>query len=559
MKTSIILITAALLFISLSIVFAQKQGQEKIDSLLKELPKAKEDTNKVNILNNISISYMSIGPDKGIKFGKQAFDLATKFNFKKGQAKALNSIGVNYHSKMDIDKALEYLIKSLILSKEIGFKQLMAYTLGNIGLVYRSKTDNDKAIENFLKALKISEELNDKKGIAFNYYNIGGIYLNQGINDKAYKNFFEAMKAYEEIGDKSRIAYSHIGIGLVFLNKFDYDNALEHFQITLKINEEIGDKILAASTLSNIGEIYKSQKKYYKSIEYIHNAINVSNEIGDKMHIAYCYNTLSQIYSLLAHEEDSINKKKNIRKINSYYQKSLENAFKAEKMAEDNQFHMILYQIYETISSAYEKLGNSTKALEYYKKYTLEKDSIYSKEKTEKTMELMAEHDADMRERDIRDLEKEKNIQETRTYYLSAVSGLALLAIIIGFFFYRNKRRTNRWLSAKNKVIKDANIELDALNNDLADKNQQIVQANIELDTLNNDLATKNYEISEAHEKITSSIAYASKIQTAMLPFATRMKEILNDYFILFLPKDIVSGDFYWIEKTGWEDNCCCC
>ena len=70
--------------------YAQKQGQSLIDSLLKELPKQKEDTNKVKLLNSLSYSYPSISPDEGLKYGEQGLDLSTRLDWEKGIASTNN-------------------------------------------------------------------------------------------------------------------------------------------------------------------------------------------------------------------------------------------------------------------------------------------------------------------------------------------------------------------------------------------------------------------------------------------------------------------------------------
>ncbi len=74
-------------------------------------------------------------------------------------------------------------------------------------------------------------------------------------------------------------------------------------------------------------------------------------------------------------------------------------------------------------------------------------------------------------------------------------------------------------------------------------------KANIQLQKLNEELADKNHKISEAHRQITDSINYALKIQQAVIPNNERLGELLSDFFILFRPKSVVSGDFYWIEN----------
>lgn len=70
-----------------------------------------------------------------------------------------------------------------------------------------------------------------------------------------------------------------------------------------------------------------------------------------------------------------------------------------------------------------------------------------------------------------------------------------------------------------------------------------------EISLKNNVLEHKNEEISEQKREIEDSINYAKRIQDAILPLASEMKESLPNSFILYHPKDIVSGDFYWFTK----------
>lgn len=64
------------------------------------------------------------------------------------------------------------------------------------------------------------------------------------------------------------------------------------------------------------------------------------------------------------------------------------------------------------------------------------------------------------------------------------------------------------------------------------------------------EIVEKNKEITEKNKSITDSINYASRIQKAMLPLESRIQEALPEHFILFRPRDIVSGDFYWFAET---------
>lgn len=65
------------------------------------------------------------------------------------------------------------------------------------------------------------------------------------------------------------------------------------------------------------------------------------------------------------------------------------------------------------------------------------------------------------------------------------------------------------------------------------------------------EIAMKNIELEKKNKDILDSIFYARRIQTALLPSPKKVRENLSNSFILFRPKDIVSGDFYWMEKIG--------
>ena len=64
-------------------------------------------------------------------------------------------------------------------------------------------------------------------------------------------------------------------------------------------------------------------------------------------------------------------------------------------------------------------------------------------------------------------------------------------------------------------------------------------------------LAVKNSELAEKNKNITDSIRYAKYIQDAMLPKQDMLQKLLRNYFVLYKPKDIVSGDFYWLKQHG--------
>jgi tetratricopeptide (TPR) repeat protein len=210
--------------------WAQLQGQERLDSLLGQLPKANEDTNKVKLLIDLSHTCYSINPDEGLKFGKQGLALAEKLDWKKGMANSNRTIAGNYgYGKSDFPTALEYSLQSLQQFKEIEDKTGTARILGDIGVVYWYQSDFPNALKYYFDALRINEELNNKPDIAATLCNIG----------------------------------------IVYNSEKDYQKALEYITRANKIDEEAGNKSGIASNLGDIGELYRNLSNYEKAIEYI--------------------------------------------------------------------------------------------------------------------------------------------------------------------------------------------------------------------------------------------------------------------------------------------------
>ncbi len=106
-----------------------------------------------------------------------------------------------------------------------------------------------------------------------------------------------------------------------------------------------------------------------------------------------------------------------------------------------------------------------------------------------------------------------------------------------------NLTEANNSLSEKNEEINQQNEEIQAIADNLQQTNDTIT-------SMNEELSIVNVEISEKNRKITESIQYALKIQTAIIPNVEFVSMILPQNFILFKPRDIVSGDFYFVKQV---------
>ena len=297
MKQFIKGILILLLTLSTSNLYAKLHGQPLIDSLLKELPKAKDDTNKCNILFGLSYAYYPIDPDTGIQYGRQDSALAVRLGWKKGLAGAYLIMGINNDIKSDYSRALSYYNEALRLFEDMDDKKGIAKVIGDIGIVYREQGNCPKALEYYFKQLKINEELGDKNGIALVTGNIGNVYVQQSDYPMALEYFFKALKMDEELGDKEMAANVTGSIAGVYMDQSDYPNALEYDFRALKMQEELGDKNGVAAATCNVGVDYCQQSDFAKALEYFFRALKMREETGRKDGIASATNNIGGVYS----------------------------------------------------------------------------------------------------------------------------------------------------------------------------------------------------------------------------------------------------------------------
>ena len=172
----------------------------------------------------------------------------------------------------------------------------------------------------------------------------------------------------------------------------------------------------------------------------------------------------------------------------------------------------------------YKAENNGMKALEMHELYIQMRDSLKNENSQQTIIKQQAKFEYESK-KTIDDAEHEKQLAiekeekaKQRVIIYSVISGLVLLAIFL-FFVFNRLQLTRR----QKNVIENQKIEVE-------DSKQQLEQKN---------------------KEITDSIQYAKRIQSAILPSDKLVKEYLQDSFILYKPKDIVAGDFYWMESVG--------
>jgi class 3 adenylate cyclase len=411
---------------------AQKRGQERIDSLLLDLKSIQSDTQQVKVLIDLSFTYNSIDPDKGITYGQEALTKAEQLRWKPGMADAYRALGVNYSfGKSMFHESLKAFAASLELAEETDDQADAAKVLNNMGVVYWYLSDFPKALDHYFQALPIHEALGRKDEMANTLSNIGLIYNSQEDYPKALEYILKGNELDEELGNKPGIASNLGNIGQIYAHMKNYQKALEYDSSALAMYESLGDKNGIARNLGNIGGIYAEMGLHEKALEQYAKAINISREIGLQISVAANLGAIGSAYMNIAQEASSSLKKL----FNGDVRKALEQARiytdSAIVISKEIGDISLLIKLFERMSEIKQASGDYLGALESYKLYAMSKDSVFNMEKDKKLTEAAMQYEFDKKEAQARAEQAQKDFRE-RVIRYSILAGLLGSLIFLG-------------------------------------------------------------------------------------------------------------------------------
>jgi serine phosphatase RsbU (regulator of sigma subunit) len=384
------------------------------------------------------------------------------------------------------------------------YRRSLGATFNNTGFIYNNQGNIKRALKYFFRSLKIYEEIKNEKGVARASNNIGLIYHEQGNIPMALKYYHKALKIREEIGNKSGIANSLNNIGFIYESQENVPMALMYLNRSLSIYKEIDDKQGVASSSNSIGVIEERQGEIVKARAMHEQALAIQEEIGDKDGISHSLNNISEIALIQG----------DIKLASSY-------ASRALKISKELGFPSRISNASKLLSDIAKKEGNYKKGWEYFKVFIQMRDSVRSQE-TEKSVvqqemkyeyEKLALKDSveDAQIQAVKDLkikEQKAIIKQEQTQKYALFGGIILMIglVVLTIKGYQQKKRDNHLINEQKAKVEEKNQE------------------------------------------ITDSITYAKRIQEAILPSSSDLNKYLKDGFVLYKPKDIVAGDFYWLE-----------
>lgn len=333
------------------------------------------------------------------------------------------------------------------------------------------------------------------------------VYWQNEMNQEAIQYFERCMEINQEKGNKNGIKLISYYLGMIHSEINQYSKSIEYFKKGIQISKEMDLKSSEVQGLLNLAQTYNNMQDYGSSNQYANEALVKAKELNNLKFIRSCYGLLSENHKNMGNSEKSI----------KYFDlfSSIDKHIKNQEITE------IKKETQNELTEAKSKQEKTEKELKNeIDRRKMTEDSLERAEQISRERQMQLE----MKELDLK--KKQAQLKLEKTLRNSLIFGIILTGIftLLLLFFYRQKKKANALLSEQNEKINKQNIQIQEQRDRLEIQNS----------------------------KLNDSINYAENIQTAILPETSELKSYF-DPFILYQPKDVVSGDFYWFTQI--EDN----
>jgi serine phosphatase RsbU (regulator of sigma subunit) len=474
--------------------------------------KSNIDTLRLDAIHDLAYSYVNTFPDSALMYARLEFPMAEKSKNPLDLGRVCNTMAICFFYLVQYDSAHYYYDKGFNIYKKLGdFKNMGALRMNDAG-AYAREGKLLYASDCFYEAIEYAKNAKDTFTLSGSYMGLGVIHRMLGNYDRAIANQRHAADLAADQGNHQLISVVFNNIAVIYNNLSRGDSARIYVDEALFHGIADDNKREIARSYLILADIF-DDKNLDSCVYYAHKAIQLRTEMNEFAALSSPHNILAHAW-LDNHNLDSAYY--NVRKSLQYQQ---QNSYR-------NTDDLILsYQILSEIQfkrGQYKDAYLTIVRLLEIKDSVLESDNAATLLQKELAFEYKLEKNADSilhaQELVKIELESENNraLAEAASHrnviVITAGSLLLILILIIVVVLYRSNQQKKK----DNAFISQQKLEVE-------EKNREIID----------------------------SITYARRIQAAILPTPETMNQALPENFVVYLPKDIVAGDFYWLEKQN--------
>jgi len=506
----------------ISLFFLHVVSYAQIDSLRLQLAQASP-KEKIRIQNEIAdYYYRHDSLQKTIINASKALDKAYEYKDVAGQAEAYILLGSGHLKMANYQEAKTYFQKAVENFEELENNRKEASTHNLIGIIDNNLSKYSNALESFQRAFFLFQNLKDTIMLAYTCINLGEVHRNLGKNNKALNDYKQALNFYR-FKEKNLTIFFNIQ-GNIHLLAGEFLQAEKSFETSLQNQRTTENVRSILNSLENLGDINLKNRDYESALSYYDKLIKISTKTANIQGVIRGQKKIADVFF----------QQKRYKKSLEFYQKTIE-------PAKNHQLELYEYQCYWGLYKIYELQDKYEEALEAHKNYSQIKSKFEHGLRMNEIVLLEARYKQDNQTNEIKVLHKNEELNKVdakrkNTLIFSLIMGFILIVFLVILVYNRYLERKKEYaitLLQKEKISKQK-LELE--------EKQKSLQLQYEI------VASQRDRIELQKNEVQDSINYASFIQTAMLPPKKYVSQYLPQNFIFYRPRDIVSGDYYWIK-----------
>lgn len=437
------------------------------------------------------------------------------------QVQAYSAVGWIKFREAEYDEAVHFAGEAKELATALGYQKGLAASYNLSGVVYCEQGNYLPAADNFLNSLRINEKRNDVKAMVSSYGNLGIVHMYMKNYEKAKEYYRKSFELAGTIGHSRGQIGALLNIGLMCRQQERFEEGLACYYRALALMDSAKNHDAQGTAYLNMGNIYEDMadraeekgdkagiiENSKKAEQYIHKALALAQEKNDRYALCHLHANLASVY----HQAG---------KLDLAEQEIIKATAILDEIGTNNSLECMIHDVYWQIL---DKKGEHKKALYHFKQFKLLSDSLNADENRKQLIEKDLQYGYEKKEAELKAAAKAEQAvieeaaraekQKQQLISLAIAVGL-VLSLIFGALIFNRFRVTKRQKS--------------------------LIEA-------------QKQEVEQKSREIQDSISYAKNVQKAILPSEQHFKEHFTSHFIFYRPKDVVAGDFYWLETLNTE------
>lgn len=456
-----------------------------LDSLMNELGKAKEDTNKVNLLAAICRQVRFTDPEKALQYGKDGYTLSKKLGFDKGTAACYLNVSTAYSYAGSLDTALTFLDTALGFAHKAKDLKRLGLTYLNRADIYRQKQNYKQALLDCDTAISFADKANDDDVRARVSQTFGSIYYRQQAYDQSILYLDKAIALYRKTGNMRMTASGLNNIGLIYKELKDYPKAAAVTLDAIRITDSLKDLTNLSFFNGNMADVYFMMENYPMAIKYVDKAIEYASLQQHEMDMAAAWSMKGHIYTAQKKYAEALPYLLNAQAI-----------FAQSGPPDDMQNNA------DMLAESYAGTGNFVKAYEYLRISKRTGDSIALEKYNEGIASMQTKFKLDEKDKEIQLLAKNKELQQQKlrekNVYIIASAAVAILALL------------GIWLAVNRYRLRQQMKELELRNQIAADLHDEVGSSLSSIHMLSQ-MATGKTDVSDGQRNILNKVSSNAK------------------------------------------------